>query len=136
MNTIAKQHPIQLEEVLVKELSIKLKKPTTEEDFRIPIRVHTGHSSFDEKENAISVGLLAINDPEKKAEIDMHVEIMGIFIVSPEFPLEHINDWAQKNAPYLLYPFLREQVYGLTVRAGIPPVILPLIEVPRRKKEQ
>lgn len=135
MNTAAKQHPIQLETVLIKELSVKLNVPIVENSSGGSLQVHTGHSDFDEEEKKISVGLMARSDPEKDTGIDLHVEILGVFTVSPEFPKEHLSDWAQKNAPFLLYPFLREQVYGLTIRAGISPILLPLVEIPRQKKE-
>jgi preprotein translocase subunit SecB len=39
-----------------------------------------------------------------------------------------------KNAPAILFPFLREQAYALSIRCGFPPFILPLIQLPSIQK--
>jgi preprotein translocase subunit SecB len=44
--------------------------------------------------------------------------------------LEVLKNFQQNGARIALSPFLREHVYSLTSRAGIKPVILPLIQVP------
>jgi preprotein translocase subunit SecB len=59
------------------------------------------------------------------------VEILGRFSIDTKaFPVEHVPEWARTNAPIMLFPYLREHVYSLTLRAGFKPAVLPLITVP------
>src|SRR5205823_3680079 len=59
------------------------------------------------------------------------VEIIGEFhIDESRFPKEKIDIWASINAPFVLYPYMREHVYSLTTRAGFPAVVLPLMQIP------
>ncbi len=70
-------------------------------------------------------------DDGAKAPFVLKVELIGLFTVDPErFPIEHVDQWARTNAPLVLYPYLREQVYGLTSRAGFNATLLPLLEIP------
>ena len=66
----------------------------------------------------------------------MRVVIGGVFKVDEtKFAKADIDDWANRNAPFILYPYLREQAYTLTVRCGFPGIIIPLLEVPTFKIE-
>ena len=59
------------------------------------------------------------------------VEILGLFNVDDErFPIKSVHSWAKQNAPLILYPYLREQVFSLTSRAGFEGTLLPLFQVP------
>jgi len=52
---------------------------------------------------------------------------LGIFEVDEDkFPFKFIQNWAEKNAPLILYPYLREQVFSLSSRAGFGGTLLPL----------
>ena len=53
-----------------------------------------------------------------------------------KFSVEQLPSWAKVNAPMILFPFLREQVYALTARCGYNPIILPMIHVPTIRLEQ
>ena len=64
----------------------------------------------------------------------MRVIIGGVFKVDEtKFAKTHIEDWANRNAPIILYPYLREQAYALTIRCGYPGLIIPLLTVPTIK---
>lgn len=66
----------------------------------------------------------------------LNVEVVGVFEVSADFSDEHVNSWAQSNGTYLVYPFLREQVYGLTSRFNVPHLILPLYQIPTFSRKE
>ncbi len=135
-------HPIQIESVNVVELSIKMKEPVHKD-----LEIDLSHMSFtvarteyDNDNKTIMVGLICdLKDSEESEKINLpfslRVELFGAFSVDEKrFDLAHINDWAERNAPFILYPYLREQVYSLTMRCGIPPVNVPLVEVPTFKR--
>ena len=76
---------------------------------------------------------------EKESELPyfLKVELAALFEVDEsKFDKEHIYDWARRNAPFILFPYLREEAYALTIRAGYKPLILPLLEVPTFQSEE
>lgn len=129
-------HAIQLQALQVVELSIKSTRgailskedsPNNPSEFRLS----TGHSKYDQERHTMAVMIRAEIGSEENAPFEMSVELLGIFDVDEaKFPLIHIDDWAELNAPLVLYPYLREQVYNLTSRLGIDGMLLPLFVVP------
>lgn len=156
-NTTYKRHPIQLQSLQVIELSLRVLDQVAidrTDDFTPDgFAIETGHSPYDQDEKSITVRMRVVvgdDEPTVQAEDDLcedipqdscvenplyiHVEVQGLFSVEPErFPVEHIEDWAAKNAPLILYPYVREHVFALSARANIKPLLLPLFEVPTYK---
>jgi len=132
-----KRHPISIEEVQIKELSIRGNVPpdTVDENIEIKYSIRVGHSDYDEETSRIFVGLSLETGQELEEESDspysIKIELVAMFKIDEErFQEKHVNDWARRNAPFILFPYLREQVYALTIRCGYKPLILPLVEVP------
>lgn len=131
-------HAIQLKTLQVIELSVKLKRGLNLEDEPEPqsgldFSLATGYSDYDEDNRLIFVEIGAsIGADDDNAPFEMRVQLVGGFEVDDtRFPLVHIVHWARNNAPLVLYPYLREHVYGLSSRIGAQhPVLLPLFEVP------
>lgn len=136
-----KQSPIQLEWVAVKELTIKTARRGTPK-----IKVDSGHfrlqngrSPFIREESAILITLSAALGDESFEEGEspffLFAELVGRFkIDTTRFADSMIEKWADNIAPLIIYPYLREQVYGLTQRAGFSSVVLPLLEIPTLKQ--
>ncbi|MEZ9006239.1 protein-export chaperone SecB [Vibrio splendidus] len=135
-------HPIQLRDVKVLELFISANPGCmSDQDSDCDVEssefgfYHT-HSKYNEEAKSFIVKVAAVigrdNDEEEPTtEFDLRAELLGVFEVDEDnFPMEHIEAFASKNAPLLMYPYLREQVYSLTTRAGFDSTVLPLFEVP------
>lgn len=137
-----KPHPIQLRLVNVLELSLKKKKG--QEDIQdLPdnaqFTLTHGHSEFSEDDQQICINVMSIIDEESDFPFTMDVAIAGIFTIDTDnFPQDKIQHWAKNNAPLILYPYLREHVYSLALRAGYSNggVILPLLTVPSFRLEK
>ena len=137
-----KSHPISLEWVVPKQLSIEANVPPTQ---RVGIdsinySLAVGHSEYDKKEKAIEVALKleTIQDQDKDKQLPylLKIELIALFRVDEdEFEIKNIEDWARRNAPFILYPYLREHAYALTLRCGFEPLMLPLVEVPTAKAQ-
>jgi preprotein translocase subunit SecB len=140
-----KKHAIQIENVFVKELFIVANQPPSEQagveagEFKLSV----GHSEYDRENKRIGVSVkleVGFSDAEEeqtKLPFSMRIEIVGQFNVDEEsFPIEHITHWARTNAPLILFPYLREHAYSLSVRCGFRPMLLPLMEVPTYKLPQ
>lgn len=138
-----KKHPINILSIFPICLSIKANvEPNPLEGVEVPYSLKTASSKYDSDKKIINVKVkFEIVDvkgtTEPKPPFVMLVELMARFKVDESrFPVDKINDWAKRNAPIIIYPYLREHVYALTLKAGFMPMLLPLVEVPTFKIEQ
>lgn len=129
-------HAIQLESVSTRELFICINGPVDDEALSLcleNIQLQSAHGNFNSDNKSIDVGLrLAIGmDENNELPISIRIEIVGSFVIdTDQFDEDKIESWADRNAPMILYPFVREHGYGLTTRCGLPPLLLPLVQVP------
>ncbi len=129
-----KKHPINLSKISIIKLSIEIFNLDKSKNLKdIKFNISTGHTDFNVESKKISVGLkVEIGlDKEEKLPLAVAVEVSGLFRVNDdEFPLEKIDVWAKENAPLILWPYIREQIYSLSIRCGISPIVLPTLVVP------
>ncbi len=87
-------------------------------------------SSSQTQDNMINVILiltfLSKNKISLNKEIEAKIKMVGKFVKSGESKLDS-QIFAQQNAPAIMFPYLREHLSNLSLRAGIPPIILPPI---------
>ncbi|MBE4585482.1 hypothetical protein BOO29_10965 [Vibrio navarrensis] len=134
-------HPIQLRDVKVLELFISA-NPSCMSDKESGCEIENGefsfyhtHSKYNEEAKSFIVKVAAVigreDEEEPTTEFDLRAELLGVFEVDEDhFPVEQIEAFASQNAPLIMYPYLREQVYSLTTRAGFDSTVLPLFVVP------
>lgn len=125
-------HAIQLMAVQIVELSIKVQVDPSELcDWSGQIQLASASSPYDQDEKTIQVRVRATVSENAENPLSLCVEVVGAFLVDESrFDRRYVEEWAQVNAPMVLYPFLREQVFSLSVRLGIQGLIVPLIEIP------
>lgn len=137
------QHPIQLRDITVKVLNLIVNDPNVARDYQgeLDLKIEVGSSKFSAEDPHISVGLRVKTEPKhaEKTEFtadgspafSVEVELLGHFFVDyTRFKFENLNKWSEVNAPYLLLPYVREQIYGLAIRAGIRGLLFPLFIQP------
>jgi Preprotein translocase subunit SecB. len=131
------EHGIQLNFLAVKELhfdSTRVPSTIADSEYGEP-SFSTGRANYDEKTKTIQVSAKF----EMKGTdnvLTLRVEMIAQFRVDEaEFPKEKVNLWADKAAFYVLFPFLREQVYSLAIRVGLKPLTIPMMTVPTFKVE-
>lgn len=131
------RHPIQLIDVTVEELYFKKRGHKKPEDQELEFSLTVSRSDYDETEKMFSVKVEIEVEPEKESALkpyEMRLSIAGHFKVDEDhFPNDKIYTFAERNAPIILIPYIREQAYSLTVRAGVEPLIFPLVQVPSFK---
>jgi preprotein translocase subunit SecB len=145
-----KVHPIQLRFLGVKELVAKTFIPPTLEiqitklDPSSNARIRYIPSEYDEQKRTFSaiVSVQIGTDDEDNYELPVYlkVSLIGIFFVDESVTDRKLIDFFIKNnAQYILHPYIREQVFSLSAKCGITPVILPTITIPTlpgiKKKE-
>lgn len=67
-----------------------------------------------------------------KEDLFFKVKIEGLFSIAKSANEQVRKNISQKNAPAILYPFLRAYMASLTSLAGINPVVLPIINFSRK----
>ena len=130
-------HPIQLDFINIVELSIRVETPYTDRD-ELPdeeVKISHGHTKYDPESKTIQAGLIlevGLDDAKKSDPgFSIRIELFGNFTVDESrFDVRYVEDWAKRNSQFILMPDMREQVYNLTSRCELPPLILPLLEVP------
>ncbi len=147
-----KTHPIQIASIHVRKLYINVNDPSAYDDaegYSKNFEMEVAVSEFDETDNLIHVrmrakiGILAGEEgsdeftDDQDSPINLMVDLRGTLEVDPDnFPLDKVEHFAMNNAALLIYPYLREHVMGLTIRAGLPGLILPLFIVPPFKLQK
>lgn len=78
--------------------------------------------------NRFNVGLSFIFKAWQNEEIafEIRIEMVGIFEKTGESKLSE-DTFKNINAPAIIYPFIREHVSSLTLKAGIGNVLLPSV---------
>jgi len=130
-----KLHAIQLESVKVIELFIKSNQPPdpSVEAEKTEFSFSSSHSPYDSDRKRIRVisGVEIGKGEKPNTPFSMRIRLIGFFVVDDkQFDVSNIDHWADKNAPLILYPFLREHAFALSARCGFRPVLLPLFQVP------
>lgn len=66
-----------------------------------------------------------VNDKANKDKFHIKAVVLGVFTYNPEAKKEVIHVETYKE----LFPYVRTMISSLTVNAGIPPVILPSLDI-------
>jgi preprotein translocase subunit SecB len=104
------------------------------------VRVTEKVSPFNEETKRLQVSLEAKFGFEVEASatpppFSVKVVITAEFAISDAFPRDRVQEWAVVNAPFVIFPYLRERLYYITAQAGYPPILLPLLQIPTFKVE-
>ena len=134
-------HPLELVKVDVVQLTfVTNKRPTLETyiDGR-NVELSIRQDQIDTKDDWLQVfvraayGIPGIDcEPEEAPPTDcsLIVELAGTFRKHKDLPRETLELFQNNGALITLTPYLREHVYSLSARAGIQPIIIPILQVP------
>jgi len=121
-----KQPGIAFENVILKELNFSRKSGLLEKP---ELSVNFSSSSGLSPEKNKLVFELACEITEKKELFSIKCVMIGMFSRINEQENMDLESFAQNNAAALMFPYMREIIATTTVRAGIPAIILPPINV-------
>jgi preprotein translocase subunit SecB len=142
-----KKHPIQLIQLEYRECSLQVRELDEEdsgadeaqdgeqlEDDEFQLIVGTVPYEKGSNLKYIKLECRTYGLPQGKKDhpgFDVVVDVSGVFSVDEsQFPAEYVDDWGNKNAPLVLYPYVREAVTSMNYRCGIVDVPLPLFSIP------
>lgn len=68
-------------------------------------------------------------------EIEASVRTLGIFEFSDDSVIS-TNNFGQINGPAIIFPFIREHIASISLKAGINPIILPIVNFVKLAEER
>jgi len=133
----SQNYPVQPTFIVVREIQFVSHRPPSSAD-RIQesaIRFTYAISPFDEQTKRVQVTLGAEFGFQNEAgkpqpPFSLKVVITGEFAIADDFPRDKIQLWATRNAPFVIFPYLRERLYYISSQGGYPPILLPLMQIP------
>ena len=104
---------------------VVFKRSVTIKSYEIDPQIST-NATIDEENNILYVELHFIIQNEEKS-LSIELVCMGQFQEDAEEPTIALKEFANKEAPAILFPYVREYVSSLTLKSGIAPIVLPPI---------
>ena len=138
------EHPVQLVGISVAHLMISVRQAVTP-DYRIDareVRIAATDATMLEGKNIFTLSVRASyrapgfslpmdNSGSDDSCVSFLVEMTGEYEFNREVMSEEdIVRFTKQGALHLMLPFVRDQVYSLTMRAGIKPVMIPTYQIP------
>lgn len=96
--------------------------------FENQIDIQKDSYDIENEENKFGVNLTIVFDAHQHGEVSFQIKVKmaGLFEKQGETALPTEN-FKEINAPAIIYPFIREHVSSLTLKAGIGNVLLPSV---------
>mgnify|MGYP000980443844 CR=1 FL=1 len=73
--------------------------------------------------------LKLIPDNKEQESLRLICKFVGFFSVIPGEENMDIEQYLMKNAPALMFPYIREHIYTITQKSGIPAIRIPPLNV-------
>jgi len=83
--------------------------------------IHKGTSKFD-----LQIGVLI---EERNNKFKAEIIVLGVFKFVSDMQEDMLDNFFYKNAPAILFPYIRAYITTLTSLSGISPVILPTLNL-------
>ena len=127
---------IELEDIYVSDLSFK-RFENIPKDIQIPVRVTIKPTKNEYKKidtdlyevtHRVLFRLEYIQERQRKIFFELKVTYKLIYRTKFELTDEIFKIFVERNVPINVIPFLRETISNSMYRAGLPPILLPLVK--------
>lgn len=87
--------------------------------------------------NIITVGeTISVSQIAKEEkQVDIKIRMIGEFECIGETQLTDFENFGRVNGAAIIYPYIREHITNMSIKAGLTPIILPPVNFTRNKKE-
>ncbi len=63
-----------------------------------------------------------------KSQVRIEAKMVGVFECVGETPLaDNLENFGRINGAAIIFPYIREHISSLSIKAGIPPIVLPIV---------
>jgi preprotein translocase subunit SecB len=127
------QPGIAFNNIFLKEL-VFFRKPDSLQKPQLSINIEANASVSPNKDKLNLEMICEVK--EKDALFDIKCVMIGMFSKITGSENMELDEFAKYNGPALMFPYIRETIASTTVKAGIPPVIIPPVNLQAIKSKQ
>lgn len=106
--------------------SVFKRQPEIPGNLNVDLQLEVNNSIAEDSSSLSSEVIITVNNPE--SPIYAKVNYVGIFTIN-DAPNLDIKEFADCNAPAIIFPYIREEIHNRMIKAGIPMIILPPINI-------
>lgn len=121
-----KQPGINFDGIILKELNFS-RNPTIPKKPNLNVDFEKSISLSPEKDKLVYELSCTIKDQHKS--FGLKCSMVGIFSIIKDSINMDLEHFSKNNAPALIFPYIRETVASTTLKAGLPSVLLPPLNI-------
>lgn len=128
-----KKPGIEFDSVILEKLNFNRDVSTIHPKMNLKVEFNISSTVNSDKTKATILLEVTIKDSEQ-SNFFIDCEMVGHFSVIQGDENLDLNQFLNINAPALIFPYVRETISNITMRAGIKPIILPPMNMQLVKK--
>ena len=125
----------QLKSIILVDSHMSRKPNVNFKELKLDVEIGTGVGV---KDNVVNVKL-SVNVKQMEngiAQSEMSATMVGTFEKTGESPLNDMEEFGRINGASIIFPFLREHIANLAMKAGLGPVMLPPVNFQKLNKNK
>lgn len=121
----SKQPGIRITNILLAE-SIFRRQPTVAADFNVHYSFGVKNNIYNDRKNLVTEMIVTLNT--EADSVYGRFVFVGLFEIEGEGNLS-LEQFAQCNAPAIIFPYVREEIHSRSTKAGLPQILLPPVNM-------
>ena len=125
----------QLKSIILVDSHMSRKPNVNFKELKLDVEIGTGVGV---KDNVVNVKL-SVNVKQMEngiAQSEMSATMVGTFEKTGESPLNDMEEFGRINGASIIFPFLREHIANLAMKAGLGPIMLPPVNFQKLNKNK
>ena len=125
----------QLKSIILVDSHMSRKPNVNFKKLQLDVEIGTGVGV---KDNVVNVKLsVDVKQMENGiAQSEMSATMVGTFEKTGETPLNDMEEFGRINGASIIFPFLREHIANLAMKAGLGPIMLPPVNFQKLNKKK
>lgn len=130
-------HPIQLKTVVLESLHVDRLAPPPSDKPAIPMPIGASiQAEVSGPKQALAKLQVEAPAPGRagpdKPPFQLQCRVVGVLESAEDTKQEDFETFIREQGLWLLWPYMRELVQSITLRMGVPPMVMPTIQIRRR----
>lgn len=125
----------QVKSIILVESNLSRKPNFSFDDLKLDVEIGTGVGV---KDNIVNVQLkVNVKQMQNNTPLsELSATIVGTFEKNGESPINNMEDFGKINGASIIYPFIREHIANLALKAGLGPILLPPVNFQKLNKNK
>lgn len=125
----------QVKSIILVESNLSRKQNFSFDDLKLDVEIGTGVGV---KDNIVNVQLkVNVKQMQNNTPLsELSATMVGTFEKNGESPINNMEDFGRINGASIIYPFIREHIANLALKAGLGPILLPPVNFQKLNKNK